>query len=160
MFNFLKKTQKFQLVAPMSGAVASVTEAADPVFAQKMVGDGVTINATNNNIVAPGDGSVSFIADTKHAFAMVLDNGVEILVHIGLDTVSLKGEGFAQLVSQGTRVSCGTPIIAIDKAFILEKGISLVSPIVITNPEVIKSMHCIVGIEAVVGKTVILEYTL
>lgn len=160
MFNFLKKTQKFQLVAPMSGVVASVTEAADPVFAEKMVGDGVTINATNNKIVAPCDGRVSFIADTKHAFAMVLENGVEVLVHIGLDTISLQGEGFAQLVSQGTKVSCGTPIISIDKDFILEKGISLVSPIVITNPEVIKSMSCSIGVEAVVGKTVILEYTL
>ena len=91
---------------------------------------------------------------------MTLDNGVEVLVHIGLETVALKGEGFTQLVTQGTRVKVGTPIIAIDRDFILSRGVSLSSPILITNPEVTKSLIVETGVRAIAGKTVILEYTL
>jgi len=160
MLNFLKKENKFQLFAPISGKVCPISEAADPVFAEKIVGDGVFINAEDTQIVAPCAGEISFIADTKHAFAMTLDNGVEVLVHIGLETVALRGEGFTQLVPQGTRVKAGTPIIAIDRDFILSRGVSLSSPILITNPEVTKSLIVETGVRAIAGKTVILEYTL
>ncbi|MDD4722874.1 MAG: PTS glucose transporter subunit IIA, partial [Acidaminococcaceae bacterium] len=149
-----------QLIAPMSGEISSITEAADPVFAEKMVGDGIIIKVANNKILAPCDGEISFVTETKHAFAMVLDNGVEILVHIGLDTVSLHGKGFTQLVTQGTKVKVGTPIISIDRDFLIEQGISLESPILITNPEIVKSISCNTDVEAIAGITVVLEYTL
>jgi len=160
MFSFLKKKTTFQLIAPMSGKISSITEAADPVFSEKMAGDGIIIKVANTQILAPCDGEISFVTETKHAFAMALDNGVEILVHIGLDTVSLHGQGFTQLVTQGTRVKVGTPIIAIDRNFILEQGISLESPILITNPEVLKSISYNTEVEAIAGITVAIEYTL
>lgn len=160
MLNFLKKQKSFQFFAPVSGKVCPISEAADSVFAEKIVGDGVFINAEDTQILAPCDGEISFIADTKHAFAMSLDNGIEVLVHIGLETVALKGEGFTQLVPQGTRVKVGTPIIAIDRDFILGRGVSLSSPVIITNPELTKSLTVQKGVMAIAGKTVILEYTL
>lgn len=160
MLNFLKKEKTFKFFAPVSGKVCPITEVADPVFAEKIVGDGVFINAEDTQILAPCDGKISFIADTKHAFAMTLDNGIEVLIHIGLETVALRGEGFTQLVQEGTRVKAGTPIIAIDRDFILSKGVSLSSPVLITNPEFTKSLLVQTAAMAIAGKTVILEYTL
>ena len=91
---------------------------------------------------------------------MTLDNGIEVLVHIGLETVALRGEGFTQLVSQGTRVKAGTPIIAINRDFIMGKGVSLSSPVLITNPESTKSLTPMTDMVAIAGETIVIEYTL
>jgi len=160
MLNFLNKGKTFKFFAPISGKVSPITDAADPVFAEKIVGDGVLIDATDTQVLAPCDGEISFIAETKHAFAMTLENGIEVLIHIGLETVALSGEGFTQLVTQGTKVKAGTPIISIDRDFILGRGISLSSPVLITNPELTKSLTYTKDVVAVAGKTIILEYTL
>lgn len=166
MFEFLKnkknKTQNinFKLVAPISGEVISLSEVPDPVFAQKMVGDGVAINPTGDTIVAPADGELTLVLNTKHAFGMTLENGVELLVHIGIDTVSLNGEGFEKLVEQGTKVKAGTPIIKINQNFIKEKGFSLISPVLITNPEILTSIKTIENVDTIAGETTVLEYTI
>ena len=114
MFNFIKNLFKSDsnnenavvnpnaLVAPVSGKIIPLSEVPDPVFAEKLAGDGMAIIAEGDTIVAPADGEVTLIFKTKHAFAMTLENGLELLVHIGLETVSLDGEGFEQLVEQGT----------------------------------------------------------
>ena len=78
-----------------------------------MAGDGIAIDTTGDTIVAPADGELTLVFKTKHAFALTLENGVELLVHIGIETVGLEGEGFEQLVEQGTKVKAGTPIIKI-----------------------------------------------
>jgi len=160
MLNLFKKNIIFKIYAPVSGKVSSITEAADPVFAEKVVGDGVIIDAADTQILAPCEGEISFVSDTKHAFAMTLDNGIEVLVHIGLETVALRGEGFTQLVSQGTRVKAGTPIIAINRDFIMGKGVSLSSPVLITNPESTKSLTPMTDMVAIAGETIVIEYTL
>lgn len=163
MFGFFKKKKQdeaLNFVAPVSGKVIDLSEVPDPVFAQKMAGDGVGINTTGDVIVAPCDGELSLIFKTKHAFAMTLDNGIELLVHIGIETVSLNGEGFEQLVEQGTKVKAGTPIIKIDRDFIKGKGLSLVTPVLITNPNSVKSIEAKTGVDAVAGETVIIEYGL
>ena len=140
MFKFFNKKQKSKsdlvLVAPVDGKAIDLSQVPDPVFAQKLAGDGIAIDITGDTIVAPADGTVSLIFQTKHAFGMSLANGVELLVHIGIDTVSLNGEGFEKLIEQGASVKAGTPIIKIDRNFILEKGFSLVTPVLITNPDV------------------------
>lgn len=162
MFGLFKKNKKEEtpkLVAPVSGKVIDLSEVPDPVFAQKMAGDGVGILATGDTIVAPCDGELSLVFKTKHAFAMTLDNGIELLVHIGIETVSLNGEGFEQLAEQGTKVKAGTPIIKIDRAFIEGKGLSLATPVLITNVDSTKSITSNTGIDAVAGETTVIEYT-
>lgn len=163
MFGFFKKKKQnepLNFVTPVNGKVIELSEVPDPVFAQKMAGDGVAIDTTGDIIVAPCDGELSLIFKTKHAFAMTLDNGIEILVHIGIETVSLKGEGFKQLIEQGTKVKAGTPIIKIDRNFIKSKGLSLITPVLITNPDSVKLIDKKINIDAIAGETIIMEYSL
>lgn len=165
MFGLFKKnkTEKkdtLNFVAPVDGKTMDLSEVPDPVFAQKMAGDGLAIDATGDVIVAPCDGDLTLVFKTKHAFAMTLDNGIELLVHIGIETVSLNGEGFEQLAEAGTKVKAGTPIIKIDRDFIKSKNLPLVTPILITNPDVVKSMDAKTGLDAKAGETVVLEYSL
>lgn len=142
MFKFFNKKQKtdLKLVAPVTDTAIDLSKVPDPVFAQKMAGDGIAIDLTGETIVAPADGTLTLVFKTKHAFAMTLDNGIELLVHIGIDTVSLDGEGFEQLASEGDIVKAGTPIIKINKDLILEKGFSLITPVLITNPDVVSEL--------------------
>lgn len=165
MFGLFKKnkTEKkdtLNFVAPVDGKTMDLSEVPDPVFAQKMAGDGLAIDATGDIIVAPCDGDLTLVFKTKHAFAMTLDNGIELLVHIGIETVSLNGEGFEQLAEAGTKVKAGTPIIKIDREFIKSKNLPLVTPILITNPDVVKSMDAKTGLDAKAGETLVLEYSL
>ena len=159
MFGLFKKNT-LNFVAPVDGKTMDLSEVPDPVFAQKMAGDGLAIDATGDVIVAPCDGDLTLVFKTKHAFAMTLDNGIELLVHIGIETVSLNGEGFEQLAEAGTKVKAGTPIIKIDREFIKSKNLPLVTPILITNPDVVKSMDAKTGLDAKAGETVVLEYSL
>lgn len=146
------------LVAPVSGKAMPLSEVPDPVFAEKLAGDGMAIMAEGETIVAPADGEVTLIFKTKHAFAMTLENGLEILVHIGLETVSLDGEGFEQLVEQGTKVKAGTPLIKIDRELILSKGLSLATPVLITNVDAAKSITANESGDVVAGKTVVVNF--
>lgn len=167
MFSFLKKKKdneavdnSFKLIAIADGKTIPLSEVPDPVFAEKMTGDGLAIEPTGDTIVAPADGTLSLVFSTKHAFALTLDNGIELLVHVGLETVTLKGEGFEQLVEQGTQVKAGTPILKIDRDFIKSKGLPLITPVLITNPDVVKSLTPKENIETKAGETTIVEYTL
>ena len=146
------------LVAPISGKAIPLSEVPDPVFAEKLAGDGMAIMLEGDTVVAPADGEITLIFKTKHAFAMTLENGLELLVHIGLETVSLDGEGFEQLVEQGTRVKAGTPLIKIDKDFILSKGLSLATPVLITNVDAAKSITPVESGEVVAGKTTVVNF--
>lgn len=167
MFEIFKKKKglendinELNLVAPVSGKTLPLTEVPDPVFAQKMAGDGLAIIPEDDLIVAPVDGELALIFNTKHAFAMKTDNGIEILVHIGLDTVTLNGEGFEQLIQAGKRVKAGTPIIKINREYIKSKDLSLITPVLITNSDNLKSITPLENIETIAGKTVILQYTI
>ena len=164
MFEFLKKkkqvnnTNILKFVSPVNGKTLSLSEVPDPVFAQKMAGEGLAIMPEDDVIVAPVDGEISLIFNTKHAFAMTLDNGVELLIHIGLETVSLNGEGFEQLVETGTKVKAGTPIIKVNREFVKSKGLSLITMVLITNPNKVKSINPVDNVNTVAGETIILEY--
>lgn len=162
MFGFFKKkknkvNEELRLVAAVSGKVLPLSEVPDPVFAQKMAGDGIAIDPSSDIVVAPADGELSLVFNTKHAFAMTLDNGAEILVHIGVNTVTLEGEGFEQLAEAGTKVKAGTPIIKIDREFIKSKDLSLMTPILITNPDSFELKN-IENIDAIAGETTVIEY--
>ena len=164
MFGFLKnkkseESKEFSLVSPIQGRAFPLSEVADPVFSQKMAGDGVAIDPTGDIVVAPADGELTLVFKTKHAFALTLTNGAEILVHIGIDTVSLKGEGFEQLATEGTNVKAGTPIIKIDRQFIKSKGFSLVTPVLITNTDDFGSVSPVENIDTIPGETIVINYT-
>lgn len=165
MFDLFKKRKKnqnptFKLVAPINGKSIPLSEVPDPVFARKMAGEGLAVYPTDDMVVAPADGELTLVFKTKHAFAMTLDNGVEILVHIGLETVSLNGEGFEQLVEAGTKIKAGTPIIKVNRELVKSKNLPLITPVLITNPDILKSVTPIENIEIVAGSTTILEYTI
>lgn len=164
MLGFFKKKKsedpkEFVLVAPVQGKTIPLSDVPDPVFAEKMAGDGVAIEPTGDMVVAPADGELTLVFKTKHAFALTLDTGAEILVHIGIDTVSLNGEGFEQLAEQGTRVKVGTPIIKLDREFIKSKGFSLVTPVLITNTDDFASVTPVENTDTVAGETVVVKYT-
>lgn len=129
----LFKKKEINLYAPVNGHMIRLEEVSDHVFASHMMGDGVAFKLEDNTVCAPCDGKVTFIPETLHAFGMKAYNGAEILVHIGLDTVNLKGQGFQKLVNQGDRVRKGTPIIRLNITFMKEKKLDLTTPMVITN---------------------------
>lgn len=158
MFNLFKKS--YNLVAPISGEIVDITEVPDPVFGQKMTGDGVAINPTGDTIVAPADCTVTLIFGTKHAIGLSTDTGLELLIHFGLETVSLNGEGFEALVSQGDKVKAGTPLMKVDKALISSKGFPLITPFIITNIDSVKGIEKVTGIQAEAGKDVVITYKL
>lgn len=111
---FLKKSKQEVLFAHVTGQVIALEDVPDPVFNQKMMGEGIAIKPETGTIVAPIDGKIIQLAETKHAFGIRTDMGQEILVHIGLETVSLNGEGFNVLVSVGDKVKVGDPIVEAD----------------------------------------------
>lgn len=167
MFGLFKKNKKEEtvtneliLVSVADGKSIPLSEVQDPVFAQKMAGDGVAIEIEGDTIVSPADGDLTLVFNTKHAFALTLKNGIEILVHVGLETVSLNGEGFEQLVEQGTPVKAGTPILKVDREFIKSKGLPLTTPVLITNPDSTTSIKAMENIKTVAGETAVVEYTI
>lgn len=162
MFNFFKKNsnKEVKLVAPITGNTIDLSAVPDQVFSEKLAGDGIAIDPTGDIIVAPADGELSLVFKTMHAFAMTLSNGAEILVHIGIDTVSLNGEGFEQLAQPGTTIKAGTPIIKINRDFILSKGFSLITPVLITNMDIVKELKANVGINVTAGKDEIVSFSL
>ena len=131
----LFKSKNQSIVSPADGDVIKLEEVEDEVFSTKMAGDGVAIIPRSNTFVAPVSGVVSKIFSTNHAFSIRTHNGLEVLVHIGLDTVELNGEGFKRLVEEGEKVSMGKPIIYAELELIKTFGKSVVTPIVI-NAEV------------------------
>lgn len=156
MFGLFKK--EGTIVAPISGKTVDITTVPDAVFAEKMAGDGLAIDPTGDTVVAPADGELTMLFGTKHAFGMTLDKGVQILVHIGLDTVSLNGEGFTALKNQGDMVKKGDPIVKIDRELILSKGLSLITPVIFTDMDVLKSFEAHVGLDVTAGETAVLTY--
>lgn len=132
MFDLFKKEKKC-LMAPVSGNIIKLSDVKDEVFSSGMMGVGLAIEPSEDVFVAPCQGVITVIPKTKHAFGMKLSNGLEVLVHIGMDTVNLGGQGFEVLVNEGQKVTMGTPIIRVDMEFFKEKNISLVTPIIILN---------------------------
>lgn len=162
MFNFLKKNliTDTKLIAPLTGKTIDLSEVPDQVFAQKLAGDGIAIDPTGDIVVSPADGELTLVFNTKHAFAITLNNGAEVLIHIGIDTVSLNGEGFEQLVDAGTKVKVGTPIMKIDRSLILDKGFSLITPVLVTNMDLVKKLSTNIGKDVNAGQDEIINFTI
>lgn len=121
------------LDAPAAGWAAPLDEAPDPVFAGRMLGDGVALDPTSETLHAPCDGVVAALPRSRHAVTIRADNGAEILLHVGLETVALGGEGFQALVAERQRVRRGDPLLAFDLDLLAQRAKSLITPIVIAN---------------------------
>ena len=136
MFDFFKKKDNaLILYRPVEGKVIDISDVEDDMFAGKMMGDGVAIEPESNDIFSPCDGKILLVPKTLHAVALVSSNGVEILIHIGIDTVELKGQGFTSHVNAGDMVKRGDKLISFDREYIIREGKPLTTPIVITNAE-------------------------
>ncbi|PJI93934.1 glucose PTS transporter subunit IIA [Luteimicrobium subarcticum] len=122
-----------ELAAPVAGTAIPLSEVPDPVFAGGTMGPGVAIEPTGDTVTAPASGVVAAAQDTGHAFALALDSGIELLIHVGIDTVNLKGEGFEVLVKAGQHVDTGTPLVRFDRDVIERAGYSLVTPVIVLN---------------------------
>ncbi|MBT2298810.1 phosphoenolpyruvate--protein phosphotransferase [Pseudomonas fluorescens] len=127
--------KELTLSAPLSGPVLTLANVPDAVFASGAMGDGIAIDPLNDTLYAPCDGEVIHVARTGHAVTLRADNGAELLLHLGLDTVELQGDGFSMLVKEGTRVSNGQPLLRYDVDKVALRCKSLVSLLVITNGE-------------------------
>ena len=139
------------LRAPLSGVVWPLERIPDPVFAQKMVGDGASIDPTDAVLVAPCDGEVLALHAAGHAITLRTAEGAEILLHIGIDTVTLKGEGFHPRSSAGETVRVGAPLIAFDLDFLATHAKSLLTQVVITNGDGVTNWERATG-QVVAGK--------
>ena len=134
MLSFLNKKKSTEVKAPVKGNLIKIEEVNDPVFSQKMMGDGLAIKYAGGNVYAPVSGIITVvILPSMHAFGIRTDEGAEVLVHVGLETVNLKGEGFKFLKQQGDRVEVGEKILEVDFTFLNERGIDLTTPIILTN---------------------------
>lgn len=122
------------IVAPATGDLEDLSEVKDDIFSKKTLGDGVAIKLNDDIIASPANGSISSLFPTGHAFGITTNEGVEILVHIGIDTVNLKGKGFKILAHQNDRVKAGDPIVNIDRQYIKKQGYDLTTMLIITNP--------------------------
>lgn len=155
MLSGLFKKRKLEIYAPVNGEIIPLDQVPDPVFSQKMMGEGVAVIPTEETFRAPVEGTVVLIADTKHAIGLRTADGTEVLIHIGLETVSLEGKGFTVLVETGDTISLGQPLIEVDLEYIREHASSIVTPIIITNSSE-KAVQCTHTKDGVSGKTLVM----
>lgn len=155
---FKKKANNEELAAVADGKCIPMEQVNDPAFSCKALGEGVAIVPENNVIVAPCDGKLSLVADTRHAFGMSKEDGLEILVHVGIDTVTLNGEGFKAFEKAGADVKKGQPIIEFDAEVMKEKGIDMTTMLILLNHDEfnIKALHH--GTQVKKGVDVVVEY--
>lgn len=147
MFNFFK-SNKEKWLNPVKGEVIDMTKVPDEVFASKMMGDGFAVVPADNQVYSPVDGEIIKVFTTKHALLIRSDSGIEIILHIGIGTVELKGEGFTIHVEDGAKVTAGDLLATVDFDFVKAQEKSIVTPVVITNMDKIKNMKITLGDQA------------
>jgi len=145
------------ILAPLTGSVVQLTDVPDPVFSEKMLGDGIAIMPTDGTVVAPFDAEIVQVFPTKHAIGLRGKSGLEVLIHIGLETVALNGEGFESFVQQGDHVKAGDKLVTFDMTFVGEKANSIVTPITLTNGEIVESFTVSEESPVTAGETVLIQ---
>lgn len=148
IFDILKKSKQEEskgIVSPTNGELLEITKVPDEVFSTKMMGDGFAIKSTDGIIVSPVDGKVGVIFETKHAVIIESKEGKEVLIHLGIDTVNLKGEGFEVFVNVGDEVKAGDKLVKMDLPFIEANAKSSISPVIFTNLESNESIKVVEG---------------
>ena len=140
MLNIFRDT--FQVMSPVNGNIVNLSKVSDRMFSEGIVGTGIAIDPTEDIIKSPIAGKVKLIFSTNHAFVVTSKKGIELLVHIGINTIELNGDGFKRLVDEGAFVKVGDPIIKIDRQKIIDRGYELITPVVITNLDNVKDVIC------------------
>lgn len=155
-FKKRKKSKSISICSPLNGKVIPLEDVPDPVFSQKMMGDGIAFIPSNGEITSPVKGKVTQVFPTQHAIGMLTEEGVELLIHLGLETVALKGEGFNIEVEVGDELGANDRIGTFDLSFIEEKGKDTTTILVFTNfSDVVKKMTVIEKGNVVVGTEVL-----
>lgn len=144
-----------EIKSPISGKVIELEKVNDPVFSSGAMGKGVAIEPIDNKVYAPFDGVIEFIADTKHAIGLLSDDGVEVLIHVGMDTVKMNGKGFDVKTKVNSKVKAGDLLLEFDKSVIEKEGYSLITPIVITNADNYEDKQLNINKEVESGNTII-----
>ncbi len=140
MFGFLKRKVR-DVMSPVDGQIVALESVPDEVFSQKMVGDGVAVIPVSNLFTAPIDGVVSKIFSTNHAYSIKSAKDLEVMVHIGLETVALDGKGFTRIANEGDEVKAGDVIIEADLAYIREHAKDIITPIIISDESDVKTIE-------------------
>lgn len=164
MFHFFKKSKKEEvsevtcLKAIVNGKAVALEEVPDEIFSSRAMGDGVAFDAEDGVIVAPCACTIETMsADMKHAVGLKLDNGMEILIHVGVDTVKLQGEGFTQLSKEGVKVEEGDPLLQFDQEVIRKNGLCALVIMIITEEGTVKNCRMNLG-NVVKGSSVVAEW--
>lgn len=143
------------LFAPVDGKAVPVSQVSDPTFADEILGKGLAIKPSSNTVYSPCDGTIDLMFDTGHAVNLVSDSGIEILIHIGLDTVSLKGKHFKTLKNTGDKVRKGDPLIEFEKDEIAKEGFDTIIPIIICNTDSYSEVKPLKDIDVKVGDKIL-----
>lgn len=139
-------------VSPLSGKLLPLEDVPDEVFSKKMIGDGFAIEPVNGEVVSPVNGKIETIFPTKHAIGIVASNGLKILIHFGIDTVNLKGEGFEALVKQGDTVTAGQPILSVNLNKVKDKAACAITSIIFTNLSEGETIYFKLGLDVKAGQ--------
>lgn len=156
MFGFLKgKSKDIIIGSPVKGKAVPISQVSDATFGEEILGKGVAILPEDGKICAPANGKIDMIFDTLHAFSLETDTGVELLVHIGLETVGLKGKGFTAHAKAGDTVKKGDLIITADLDILKGEGLDIITPVVVCNTDQFKSVEALANKEVSVGDDVL-----
>lgn len=158
MFGIFKKRSNEELMAMVDGMSIPLEQVNDPAFAEKTLGDGIAIVPEKNVIVSPCDGTLTLVAPTKHAFGMERADGLELMVHIGIDTVALDGEGFEIHAEVGAAVKKGQPIISYDEQVMKEHGIDMTTMLILLNYEDYEILEMKHDVHVQSGKDTVITY--
>lgn len=145
MFGFGKKKKKISITAPITGQAVPLEQVPDPAFSQKIIGDGIAIEPTEGVFVSPFDGHVVHLIDSHHSLVLAHESGLELLVHIGVNTVSLQGKPFKPHVKSGDKVKKGQTLIEFDIAQIKEAGLPVITPIIVANGDIVAELKANTG---------------
>lgn len=156
MFGFLKgKNKEIMIGSPVKGKAVPVSEVNDPTFAEEILGKGVAVMPEDGKVCAPAAGEIGMVFDTLHAFSMTTREGVELLVHIGLETVGMKGKGFTAHAKAGDKVEKGDLIITADLGVIKGEGLDTIIPVIVCNTDEYKEVESLAGKDVVVGDDIL-----
>lgn len=137
--------EKMTVMAPIDGTVIPLEQIPDETFATAILGPGCGIEPTGDTVYAPFDGTITQVASTLHAIGITSDDGIELLIHVGMDTIALRGSGFTPLVREGQAVKAGTPLLNVDLDAIRAAGLSTESAVIVTNADDLPKLHIIAG---------------
>lgn len=152
---FKGKDEGIRIGAPCDGKTVPLSAVSDPTFAEEILGKGVAIKPEGNQIKSPCDGTVDLMFDTGHAVNLKSDDGVELLIHIGIDTVALKGEGFKTFKENDAKVKKGDLLIEFDPEFLTSRGYELIVPMIVCNTDEYASVKGLAGEDVKTGDDVI-----